>query len=59
MYLNEGKTYTKQEIKSSEMRNVNNKQDQGSKAPTGHSSFYPYLPFFQVYLSILSFAPST
>ena len=26
MYLNEGKTYTKQEIKSSEMRNVNNKK---------------------------------
>ena len=35
------------------------KQDQGSKAPSGHSSFYPCLPFYQSYLSIISFAPST
>ena len=35
------------------------KQDQGSKAPSGHSSFYLCLPFYQVYLSILAFAPST
>ena len=33
------------------------KQDQGSKAPSGHTSFYLCLPFYQVYLSILSFAP--
>ena len=35
------------------------KQDQGSKAPSGHSSFDPCLPFYQSYLSIISFAPST
>merc|ERR1739842_89418 len=35
------------------------KQDQGSKAPSSHTSFYPCLPFYQVYLSILSFAPCT
>ena len=35
------------------------KQDQGSKAPSGHTSFYLCPPFYQVYLSILSFAPST
>ena len=35
------------------------KQDQGSKAPSSHTSFYLCLPFYQVYLSILSFAPST
>ena len=34
------------------------KQDQGSKAPSGHSSFYLCLPFYQIYLSFLSFAPS-
>ena len=35
------------------------KQDQGSKAPSGHTSFYICLPFYQVYLCILSFAPCT
>ena len=35
------------------------KQDQGSKAPSSHTSFYLCLPFYQVYLSILSFAPCT
>ena len=35
------------------------KQDQGSKAPSSHTSFYLCLPFYQVYLSILSFAPFT
>ena len=34
-------------------------QDQGSKAPSSHTSFYLCLPFYQVYLSILSFAPCT
>ena len=38
---------------------TNYKQDQGSKAPSSHTSFYPCLPFYQVYLSILSFAPCT
>ena len=37
-----------------------NKQDQGSKAPSSHTSFYLCLSFYQVYLrSILSFAPCT
>ena len=35
------------------------KQDHVSKAPSGHSSFEPCLPFYQSYLSILLFAPST
>ena len=42
-------------VKSSQ----NSKQDQGSKAPSGRSSFDPCLPFYQSYLSIISFAQST